>query len=107
MRLYEFAVGHSLVGAQEYALLLVPGCCPVQRAGERGAVNLIIIQRNAQVRLEREKQRLVGPRCSFGTGGRKVDGNVHCRQRRRNHEDDQQYQNHVDERRDVDLVDLA
>src|SRR4029077_19524188 len=56
---------------------------------------------------ECKKQRLVGPRGPFGIGGRQIHRKVDGRERRRNNKNNQQTQNHADERRDVDFVDLA
>src|SRR6516162_5167428 len=53
------------------------------------------------------KQRLVRPRLQFGAHCRQIDLNVDGGERRRHHEDNEQHQHHVDERRDVDLMDLV
>ena len=47
---------------------------------------------------------LSGRGCSGAVAGRQVDADIDGGERRRHHEDDQQHQHDVDERRDVDLV---
>ena len=41
---------------------------------------------------------------ALGARGRQIDRDIHSGEGSRDHEDDQQHQDHVDERRDVDLM---
>ena len=72
--------------------------------GERLARHRIVADRQRAVGLDGEEHRLVGALLLLRGRGRQIDRHVHGRERRRDHEDDQQHQDHVDERRDVDLV---
>jgi hypothetical protein len=66
-----------------------------------------LAERKGQVRLSRSgrsaSRAAAAARRSKPAGSPHIDG----RERRRHHEDDQQHQDHVDERRDVDLVQFA
>src|SRR6516165_9646396 len=59
------------------------------------------------VRLDRQKYWLIGAFLRLGREAREVDVDVDRGQRRGDHEDDQQHQNDVDERRDVDFMDVG
>src|SRR6516165_4175311 len=52
-------------------------------------------------------ERLVRPLLGFGAHCRQIDLNVYGGERCCYHEDNEQHEHHVDERRDVDLMDLA
>ncbi len=60
-----------------------------------------------QIAAHRQEDRLVRTRLRIRRRRREIDRNIHGRKRSRDHEDDEQDQHHVDERRDVDLMNLG
>ena len=67
----------------------------------------VLADRDREVGLDGDVGRLVRLLLRRRGRGRQIDRQVDGRERRRDHEDDQQHQHDVDERRHVDLVRLA
>jgi len=100
--LHHFAVRHRLVRAQENARVLLALGRRIKRGGQELASDGSLAEREGEIGLDREIERLLRPRLRLRRGGRQVDRNG--RKRRRHHENDEQHQHDVDERRYVDLV---
>ena len=79
----------------------------VERMHEVDPFDRGFADRDREVGLDGDVGRFVGPLLRRGARGRQVDGKVHGRKRRRDHEDDQEDEHDVDERRDVDVVHFA
>ena len=104
--LHQVAIGDRLVGAQEDARLLVALVLLSSVAAKAGrgtpSRRATASDRPSAVR----NSGVSGPRRRRRGRARQIDLHIDGRQRRRDHEDDQQHQDDVDERRDVDLVDF-
>src|ERR1017187_5674201 len=67
---HQITIRNRFVGAYEHALLLVAGGRLIERSRKRRAAHRIVVDQQAQVGFERQKQRLVRARLLLGTGGR-------------------------------------
>ena len=101
---HQFAIGHGAVGAQEDVTFLAAVGHRVERAHQIDPLDQVFADRNREIRLDADIGRLVRLLLRGCGRGRQIDRQVHGRQRRSDHEDDQEDQNDVDERRDIDLV---
>src|SRR5690606_29970379 len=77
---------------------------PVQRLGKAPSRNGFVSDREREIALDRKKYWLVRPWRGARRRGRQVDIDIDSRQRRCDHEDDEQHEHHVDEGRHVDFV---
>ncbi len=101
--LHDPAVGEILVAAHEDAPLRVVLGDRLQLVDEIGDIDRLVLQEDRAVGLDRDGQRLAVAVQRLGVGLRQIDRHAGGHQRRGDHEDDQQHQHHVDQRRDVDL----
>nr|GEX60363.1 hypothetical protein [Tanacetum cinerariifolium] len=100
----QVAVIHALVGLEEDGGVFLAHGFGIQHLADLLACDPFIAQVQALVRLDAQENGLLGSRSRFGCGRRQVDFDVYRRQRCCDHEDDQQHQHDVDERRYVDFV---
>ena len=75
----------------------------LQLGDQFGKLHLLVLQEDLAVAIDRDGQRLAVGVQRLGVGLRQIDRHARRHQRRGDHEDDQQHQHHVDQRRDVDL----
>ena len=82
---------------------LSPLVSAVDRGGENLARDSLFAECKRAVLLDGEEDRLLRTRLARRIRCRQIDSDIDRRERRGDHEDDQQHQDHVDERRNVDL----
>src|SRR5947208_15851969 len=104
--LHQVAIADGLVGAQIDALVLFPVRGAVERGGQRVARDDVLAHRDRQIRFHGHEHRLVRARLWLDGARREIDAEIDGCERGGDHEDDQEHQHHVDERRDVDLMRL-
>ncbi|ENN87297.1 hypothetical protein RHSP_25758 [Rhizobium freirei PRF 81] len=103
----DHAIGRLAVTAHENALVVASGRDRLQLGGDLGHVDLRFLQEDLTVGLDRN-----GDGLGLGVERaclrlRQVDRHARRHHRRRDHEDDQQNEHDVDQRRHVDIGDRA
>jgi len=73
----QLAVGNRLVGAQKNALVTVGRGRSIECRGQLPGRNGIAAERQRQIALDRQEQRLLGSGLRLGGRYRQIDGNVH------------------------------
>jgi hypothetical protein len=100
--IHRFAVCHVYDGVQEDALILIAAGSLVDGRGETSPRQDVVAPRDVEVGLEADAERLVRTRLLRRAQCRQVYRHIDSKKRRDNH-DDQENEDHVVERRDVDI----
>ena len=104
---HQLAIRDAAVGAQEDAAVLAFARHRVERAHQIDALDRRFADGDREIGFDGDVGRLVGLLLRHRRGGRQIDRQIDGRQRRSDHEDDEQHQHDVDEGRDVDVMRLA
>src|SRR5215831_20201637 len=98
------AVVHSSVAAHENALVVSILCDSSELRRDLIDLELGVLQEDASLWIDRNRQRLLGTFELLRFGFRKLDRHTDGKQRRRHHEEDQENKHDVDHRRHIDLA---
>src|SRR5215813_10944093 len=91
---------------REYLLLMVQVRYGIDRTRKIGSGDGFVANREAQIALDGEEERLVGSRLRFGCGDRQIDADIDRRERCGDHKNNEQHQHDVDEWRDIDFMEF-
>ena len=101
---HHLAIGHRAIGAQKDEAILARVGHRIERTNQIDPLDRGFPDRHREIRLDADIGRLVRLLLRGRGRRRQIDRKIDGRQRCRHHEDDQQNQDDVDERRDVDVM---
>ncbi len=105
--LHDPPVGEVLVAAHEDAPVWIALRDRLQLRHQLAEIDLLVLQVDLALGVDTHAERLAVRVERLGVGLRQIDADPGRHQRRGDHEDDQQHQHHVHQRRDVDLGERA
>ena len=102
---HHLPVGHRLIGANVERAIGTSGGDRAQLLGQGIGRHRRVVEEDLAALADVHDELLLLPGERPGRDLRQVDGHPLLQDRGRHHEDDEQHEHHVDERRDVDLRD--
>jgi hypothetical protein len=104
---HQFAISNRAVGAQKDALLAIVTRVPIENPLQRFARRRIVSDCEREVALDGQEYGRVGSWLRLRVGHGQFDRHIDGGERRRHHENNEQHQDDVDERGDVDIRDFG